>query len=320
MKHENLQLSLVIPLYNEEESLPKLVSWIYSVLQPLAYTYEVIFIDDGSTDASWRTLENLIVEYAGVKAIRFQRNYGKAAALNEGFKAAQGAVVITMDADLQDSPEEIPALYRLITEEGFAMVSGWKKKRFDKFHKRFPSKFYNGITRKVSGIKLHDFNCGLKAYRNEVVKSIEVYGEMHRYLPLIVKKAGYKAIGEKVVQHRKREFGEPKYESLSRGIKGLLDLLSLTFMHRFGKRPMHLFGFGGSLLFILGFLIFLWLAIAKFALHQYNMTDRPLFFFGLLCMVLGTQLFMAGFLGELITRNASDRNRYLISERKGWDE
>jgi glycosyltransferase involved in cell wall biosynthesis len=316
---ETLQLSVVVPLYNEEESLPRLIEWIDEVLSVHSYHYEVVLVDDGSSDKSWEIVCELQKKYAFVRGIRFQRNYGKAAALNEGFKAAGGEVVITMDADLQDSPEEIPELYRMIKEEQFDLVSGWKKKRYDSFHKRFPSKFYNGITRMVSGIKLHDFNCGLKAYRLQVVKSIEVYGEMHRYIPLIAKKAGFRKIGEKVVQHRKREFGEPKYESFSRGIKGILDLISLTFMHRFGKRPMHVFGFGGSLLFIIGFLIFLWLAIAKFVLNQYGMTDRPLFYFGLLCMVIGTQLFIAGFLGEMITRSAADRNKYLILERKGWD-
>lgn len=317
---EKMQISIVVPLYNEEESLPKLMQWIDEVLTPKKYRYEVVLVDDGSNDNSWDVVCDLQKRYSFIRAIRFQRNYGKAAALNEGFKAVSGEVVVTMDADLQDSPEEVPELYHMVMDEGYDLVSGWKKKRFDKFHKRFPSKFYNGITRAVSGIKLHDFNCGLKAYRLQVVKSIEVYGEMHRYIPLISKKAGFKNIGEKVVQHRAREFGEPKYEGFSRGIKGVLDLISLTFMHRFGSRPMHVFGFGGSLLFIVGFLIFLWLAIAKFALHQYGMTDRPLFFFGLLCMVIGTQLFIAGFLGEMITRNAAGRNEYLILERKGWDE
>lgn len=316
---DNLQISIVIPLYNEEESLTKLIEWIDEILTPKGFRYEVVLVDDGSNDRSWRIIVELAQKYGFLRAIRFQRNYGKAAALNEGFRAASGDVVITMDADLQDSPEEVSDLYDMIINDGYDLVSGWKKKRYDSFHKRFPSKFYNGITRSVSGIKLHDFNCGIKAYRNAVVKSIEVYGEMHRYIPLIAKKAGFRNIGEKVVQHRKREFGEPKYESLSRGVKGILDLISLTFMHRFGKRPMHVFGFGGSLLFIIGFLIFLWLAIAKFVLHHYGMTDRPLFFFGLLCMILGTQLFIAGFLGEMITRNASDRNIYLISEKKGWN-
>ena len=317
---KKMQISIVVPLYNEEESLPRLIEWIAEVLTTEGFSFEVILVDDGSSDSSWAVAEALMKTYDFLKAIRFQRNYGKAAALNEGFKAASGDVVVTMDADLQDSPEEVPELYHMVMDEDFDLVSGWKKKRYDSFRKRFPSKFYNGITRSVSGIKLHDFNCGLKAYRNQVVKSIEVYGEMHRYIPLIAKKAGFRRIGEKVVQHRKREFGEPKYESFSRGIKGILDLISLTFMHRFGKRPMHVFGFGGSLLFIAGFLIFLWLAIAKFALHQYGMTDRPLCYFGLLCMVIGTQLFIAGFLGEMITRNGADRNKYLVLQRKGWDD
>ena len=315
-----MQISVVVPLYNEEESLPSLAEWIDEVMTANKMSYEVIMVDDGSNDHSWRVVEYLMGKSKQVRGIRFQRNYGKAAALNEGFKAASGDVVVTLDADLQDSPEEIPELYKMITEEGFDLVSGWKQKRFDSFHKRFPSKFFNGITRSVSGIKLHDFNCGIKAYRNDVVKSIEIYGEMHRYIPLIAYQAGFKHIGEKVVQHQKRLYGQPKYESFSRGIKGLLDLLSLTFIQRFGKRPMHLFGFSGSLLFIAGFGIFIWLAIAKFAFHQYNMTSRPLFFFGLLCMIIGTQFFMAGFLGEMISRNGADRNRYLIAKKSGWDE
>ncbi|PID94030.1 MAG: glycosyltransferase [Bacteroidetes bacterium] len=317
---KRLDISVVVPLYNEEESLPRLLEWIDEVLCTTALVYEVVLVDDGSSDGSWLVIGDLLEKYAFVRAVRFQRNYGKAAALNEGFRVSSGEVVITMDADLQDSPEEIPDLYRMVMEEGYDLVSGWKKQRLDSFRKRFPSKFYNGITRAVSGIKLHDFNCGLKAYRRQVVHSIEIYGEMHRYIPLIAKQAGFKRIGEKVVRHRKREFGTPKYERFSRGIKGVLDLISLTFMHRFGSRPMHVFGFGGSLLFMAGFLIFLWLAVAKFFLHQYGMTGRPLFYVGLLCMILGTQLFIAGFLGEMIARTNVERNNYLILAKRGWDE
>jgi glycosyltransferase involved in cell wall biosynthesis len=309
-----MDISVVIPLYNEEESLPELLQWINKVMKTHKYTYEVIFVDDGSNDGSWGVINRLKAEHACVKGVKFRRNYGKSAALNKGFELASGNVVITMDADLQDSPDEIPGLYRMIVEDGYDLVSGWKKKRHDsKVTKNLPSKLYNATTRKISGIKLHDMNCGLKSYRREVVKSIEVYGEMHRYIPVIAKWAGFNKIGEKVVEHQKRKYGVTKF-GWERFINGFLDLISIMFVSRFGKKPMHLFGALGSVLFLFGFVVAVYLAYAKIFMAGYKMTDRPLFYFGLLAMVLGTQLFLAGFLGELISRSSSDRNHYLVEE------
>lgn len=309
-----MDISVVVPLYNEQESLPELIQWINRVMESHSFSYEVIFVDDGSSDDSWSVINGLKAEYACVKGVKFRRNYGKSAALNKGFELSAGKVVITMDADLQDSPDEIPELYRMIVEDGFDVVSGWKKKRHDsKVTKNLPSKLYNATTRKISGIKLHDMNCGLKAYRREVVKSIEVYGEMHRYIPVIAKWAGFKKIGEKVVEHQKRKYGVTKF-GWERFINGFLDLISIMFVSRFGKKPMHLFGALGSVLFLAGFVIAAYLAYAKMFLAGYRMTERPLFYFGLLAMVLGTQLFLAGFLGELISRSSSDRNHYLVEE------
>lgn len=308
-----MDISVVIPLYNEEESLPELTTWINQVMQANNFIYEVLLIDDGSRDGSWSVIEALAAANNAIKGIRFRRNYGKSAALNVGFQHASGKVVITMDADLQDSPEEIPELHKMITIGGFDLVSGWKKKRYDPVSKTIPTKLYNWATRRVTGIKLHDFNCGLKAYRLEVVKGIEVYGEMHRYIPVIAKWAGFSKIGEKVVAHKKRKYGTTKF-GLERFVNGFLDLMSITFVTRFGRKPMHLFGFLGTLLFLAGFVIALYLAYAKFFMEAYRMTERPLFFFGLLAMVLGTQLFLAGFLGELISRSSADRNHYLIDK------
>ena len=313
-----MDISLIIPLFNEEESLPELCSWIERVVTLHQYTYEIILIDDGSTDKSWSVIEDISSKNIHIKGIRFQRNYGKSAALNEGFKAAQGNVVITMDADLQDSPDEIPALYRMIIEEGYDLVSGWKKKRHDPFSKTIPTKLFNAVTRKVCGIRLHDFNCGLKAYKNKLVKSIEVYGEMHRYIPVLAKWAGFRKIGEKVVAHQARKYGKTKF-GWERFINGFLDLLSLSFVGRFGKRPMHFFGLWGTLIFFIGFCIWIYLGITKFAYQQYNMTDRPLFYVGLISIVIGMQLFLAGFLGELLVRNAAERNHYLIDKKIGLE-
>ncbi len=309
-----MDLSIVIPLYNEEESLPELTAWIDRVMQQQKFTYEVLLIDDGSRDDSWKVINRLAEGNPNLCGIRFRRNHGKAAALNVGFRHASGDVVITMDADLQDSPDEIPELYRMIKEGGYDMVSGWKKHRKDPLSKTIPTKLFNWTTRLMSGIRLHDFNCGLKAYKQAVVKSIEVYGEMHRYIPYLVKKAGFDEIGEKVVHHRERKYGRTKY-GLDRFFKGFLDLISISFVARFKQRPMHLFGLLGTLLFLAGFVIAAWLAYGRFVQQIYGMTDRPLFFFGLLAMILGTQLFIAGFLGEMISRSAPDRNRYHIEEK-----
>lgn len=309
-----MDLSVLVPLYNEEESLPELCAWLERVMLENNYSYEIILVDDGSNDNSWNVVKQLKASNERIRGIRFRRNYGKSAALNKGFEVALGNVVITMDADLQDSPDEIPGLYRMITEDGFDLISGWKKKRYDsKLTKNIPSKIYNTATRRMSGVKLHDMNCGLKAYRKEVVKSIEVYGEMHRYIPVIAKWAGFRKIGEKVVSHQKRKYGVTKF-GWERFINGFLDLISIMFVSRFGKKPMHLFGALGSLLFFTGFVIAAYLAYAKLFLAGYKMTERPLFYFGLLAMVLGTQLFVAGFLGELISRSSSDRNHYLVEE------
>ena len=309
-----MDISVVVPLYNEEESLPDLCSWIERVMAEHGFTYEIILVDDGSSDNSWSVVKLLQSENQFIRGLKFRRNYGKSAALNKGFEKAQGNVVITMDADLQDSPDEIPGLYQMITEEGYDLVSGWKKKRYDsKLTKNIPSKIYNATTRRLSGVKLHDMNCGLKAYRREVVKAIEVYGEMHRYIPVIAKWAGFKKIGEKVVVHRKRQFGVTKF-GWERFVNGFLDLVSIMFVSRFGRRPMHLFGSLGTLLFLAGFAIAGYLAYAKIFLDSYKMTERPLFYLGLLAMVMGTQLFLAGFIGELISRSSSDRNHYLVEE------
>ena len=315
-----IDISLVIPLYNEEESLPELVDWIERVCTEHGYQHEVIMIDDGSTDNSWKVVQDLSQQYAAVKGIKFQRNYGKSAALNEGFKAAKGNVVITMDADLQDSPDEIPELYRMITAEGFDLVSGWKKVRHDNaLTKNLPSKLYNAVNRSISGIKLHDMNCGLKSYRRKVVKSIEVYGEMHRFIPVLAKWAGFRKIGEKVVVHRARKYGVSKF-GWERFINGFLDLLSIQFISRFGKKPMHFFGTLGTLTFMLGFIITIYLIISKFVdPANFALTNRPAFYLALVSMIIGTQFFLTGFIAELISRSAADRNHYLIEERLKLD-
>lgn len=314
-----MNISVIVPLLNEAESLPDLSAWIKRVMDAHHFTYEVIMVDDGSTDDSWKVIQSLHQENENIKGIRFRRNYGKSAALNTGFEACQGEVVITMDADLQDSPDEIPELYRMVTEDGYDLVSGWKKVRYDsKIAKNIPSKFFNWTTRKMSGIQLHDFNCGLKAYRQEVVKSIEVYSEMHRYIPVIAKWAGFTKIGEKVVLHQKRQFGTSKF-GWNRFVNGYLDLLTISFMTRFSKKPMHAFGLWGSVAFFVGFVSAIWLIIAKLV-HQSQglpfrqVTDQPLFAIAMLAMILGFMLFLAGFLGEMIVRNSPDRNQYLISD------
>ncbi len=307
-----MQISLVIPLFNEEESLPELAAWIDRVMKENNFSYEVIMIDDGSKDKSWSVIQQLSVQNPNIKGVKFRRNYGKSAGLQVGFERAKGDVVITMDADLQDSPDEIPGLYHMITDEGFDLVSGWKQKRFDPITKTIPTKLYNAAARWMSGIYLHDFNCGLKAYRNEVVKSVEVYGEMHRYIPVLAKKSGFGKIGEKIVQHQARKYGVTKF-GMERFLFGFLDLLSVSFMTRFAKRPMHIFGGFGVLSFFIGFCIVLYLTIAKFAFAQYHMTERPIFYIGLLSIIVGVQLFVAGFLGELVARSGSDRNRYDIA-------
>ena len=312
-----LDVSIVIPLKNEAESLPELMAWIKKVVTANNYSYEVLFIDDGSTDNSWDIITQLQQENKAVKGIKFQRNYGKSPALNEGFKAAQGNVVITMDADLQDSPDEIPALYNMIMVNNYDLVSGWKKKRYDNtFTKNIPSKLFNAATRSMAKIKLHDFNCGLKAYKNKVVKSVEIYGEMHRYIPVLAKWAGFGNIGEKVVEHRARKYGVTKF-GWERFINGFLDLTTLKFVGRFGKRPMHFFGLWGTVAFMIGLGIFTYLTIVKFFFGGVGMTQRPVFYFAILAMIIGSQLFLAGFIGELITRNAPDRNHYLIETKLG---
>ncbi len=314
-----MNLSIVVPLYNEEESLPELVDWIKRVLEPLKITYELLFVDDGSTDTSWNVIERLVQDNFEVKGIKFRRNYGKSAALFTGFEAAKGEVVITMDADLQDNPDELPELFRMINEEGYDLVSGWKKKRHDPLGKTLPSKFFNRTARYISGIKLHDFNCGLKAYRKEVIKSIEVYGEMHRYIPILAKRNGFSKIGEKVVVHRERQYGVSKF-GIERFLKGFLDLLSVTFISKFGKRPMHLFGGLGTLMFLIGFFSSLYLGINKLycvyhRIDQALVTSSPYFYIALTCMIIGTQLFVAGFLAELLSRNSPERNKYQIEKR-----
>ena len=313
-----MDVSVVIPLFNEEESIPELVKWIEKVEREHGLSYELIMIDDGSTDRSWEILTELASENLKISAIRFRKNYGKSAALHVGFQYTTGDVVITMDADLQDSPEEIPDLYRMIMDDGYDLVSGWKKKRYDPFIKRVTSKFYNWTARRVTGIPLHDLNCGLKAYRNDVVKSIEVYGEMHRYIPVIAKRAGFSRIGEKVVKHQKRLYGKTKY-GMERFINGFLDLLTISFITRFGKRPMHIFGTLGTLMFLIGFLSALWLGVQKIymlnkGLKTILITESPYFFLALTAMIIGTLLFVSGFLGELISRNSSERNQYFIKD------
>lgn len=315
-----MNISVVIPLFNEDESLPELHEWIARVMTANDFSYEIIFVDDGSKDTSWQVIESLSAKNDHVHGIKFRRNYGKSAALNVGFEAAQGDVIITMDADLQDSPDEIPDLYKMIVTDGFDLVSGWKKKRYDPLTKTIPTKLFNWATRKMSGINnLHDFNCGLKAYRKDVVKSIEVYGEMHRYIPVIAKWAGFTKIEEKEVMHRERKYGTTKF-GLERFVNGFLDLMSITFMSKFGKRPMHFFGFYGMLCFIAGGLLTLWLTGEKFLKSAYHIptrdvVDKPYFYIALTAMVIGTQLFLAGFIGELVSRNSSDRNKYLIEKR-----
>lgn len=310
-----LCVSVVIPLLNEAESLPELTEWIDRVAGAHRLSYEIIFIDDGSTDSSWNVIRSLAARYPAVKGLKFQRNYGKSAALNEGFKAAQGDVVITMDADLQDSPDEIPELYRMVLEDGYDLVSGWKKKRYDNtFTKNLPSKLYNSVTRSMSGIKLHDMNCGLKAYRRNVVKSIEVYSEMHRYIPVLAKWAGYKKIGEKVVEHRARKFGVSKF-GISRFINGPLDLASVMFVGRYGKKPMQFFGLIGSLVFLVGFLVIGYMIFARFYFDDYWLANRPPFYIALTCIILGSMFFLTGFVAELVVRNAPERNHYLIEEK-----
>lgn len=314
-----MNISIVIPLYNEAESLSKLHDWIVRVMEENKFSYEIIFVNDGSTDNSWQIIENLKKQSPQVRGIKFRHNYGKSPALYCGFQASQGDVVITMDADLQDSPDEIPALYEMIMEKGYDLVSGWKKKRYDsKLTKNIPSKIYNATARGVTGIKLHDMNCGLKAYRNEVVKNIEVYGEMHRYIPYLAKNAGFTKIGEKVVTHRKREFGSTKF-GMSRFVNGYLDLMTLWFLSKFGKKPMHFFGLFGSLMFICGLIAIIVVGAVKLhAIFNHTkailVTESPYFYIALVAMILGTQLFMTGFLGEIIARNSTERNNYKIEK------
>ncbi|WP_113662433.1 glycosyltransferase family 2 protein [Pedobacter nanyangensis] len=313
-----MDISVVVPLYNEEESLPELIAWIDDVMQKHHFSYEAVFVDDGSTDRSWQVIAELKQQFASIKAIKFRRNYGKSAALNVGFAATQGEVIITMDADLQDSPDEIPELYRKIKEEGYDVISGWKKKRYDPITKTIPTKLFNAATRKMSGIQLNDFNCGLKAYRNDVVKTIEVYGEMHRYIPVLAKWAGFAKIGEQVVEHRARKYGVTKF-GLSRFINGFLDLMSIFFVGKFGKRPMHFFGSLGVLSFFVGIIMALYIMIEKQVLIWNNLpyrnsTDQPLFYLALVAIIVGSQMFLAGFVAELVGRNAPERNQYLIEK------
>lgn len=313
-----MDISVVVPLFNEEESLPELVTWIDRVMLKNDFSYEVVLVDDGSKDTSWEVIEQLRTKYSTVRGIKFRRNYGKSAALFSGFEIVNGDVVITMDADLQDSPDEIPELYRMIKEDGFDLVSGWKQKRYDPISKTIPSKFFNRTARAMSGIKLHDFNCGLKAYKNKVVKSVEVYGEMHRYIPILAKEAGFVKITEKVVQHQERKYGVTKF-GLSRFINGFLDLLSITFISKFGKKPMHFFGLLGTLMFLVGFFASAWIGFQKiYSMSKGEMaplvTDSPYFFIALATMVIGTQLFLTGFIAELVSRSSSERNTYQIEK------
>jgi glycosyltransferase involved in cell wall biosynthesis len=314
-ENKNIQISVVVPLFNEDESLPELHSWIVKVMNANSFSYEILFVNDGSTDKSWEVIESLSAKDSCVRGIKFQRNYGKSAALHVGFQATKGNVIITMDADLQDSPDEIPGLYKMITEDGFDLVSGWKKKRYDPITKTIPTKIYNGVNRMMSGIKLHDMNCGLKAYRKEVVKSVEIFGEMHRYIPVIAKAAGFGKIGEKVVQHQERKYGKTKF-GMNRFVNGFLDMFTITFITRFGKKPMHFFGLLGSLFFMLGFFLVSWMVVDKLFFDTTGrlISERPEFYIGLTTIVLGTQLFLAGFIAELIGRASSTRNNYLIEK------
>lgn len=322
-KSDSMDLSVVVPVYNEEESISELADWIEKVCHTANLEFEILFIDDGSSDTSWNVISGLSKENRYIKGLRFRRNYGKAAALHSGFLESKGDVVITMDSDLQDSPEEIPGLVSMINQEGFDMVSGWKKKRYDPFLKRCSSRIYNGTARLFSGIKLHDFNCGLKAYRNDVVKSIEIFGEMHRYIPMLARKAGFSKIGEKIVQHSPRKYGSSKY-GLDRFMKGYLDLLTIGFITRFGKSPMHLFGSLGTLMFLIGFIMASYLGIRKLVFIHNNLraplvTESPYFYIALTVMIIGSVLFLTGFLGELVNRNSSERNNYLIKDRVNLD-
>jgi glycosyltransferase involved in cell wall biosynthesis len=312
-----MDISIVVPLKDEAESLPELCAWISRVMEAHGFSYEVMLVDDGSTDDSWAVIGRLRAGNPHLRGIRFQRNYGKSAALQEAFRYVQGDVVITMDADLQDSPDEVPELYRMVMQDGYDLVSGWKKKRYDNvFTKNLPSKLYNAVTRRLSGIYLHDFNCGLKAYRLRVVQSIEVYGEMHRYMPILAKWAGFRRIGEKVVEHRARKYGESKF-GLERFVNGFLDLGTIMFIGKFGKKPMQFFGLWGTLFFFLGFLISIWLVVNKAIDTTYSLTNKPAFYLALAVMVIGVQMFLAGFVAELVSRNAGDRNSYLVGERLG---
>ncbi|WP_321296024.1 glycosyltransferase family 2 protein [Marinifilum fragile] len=313
-----MDISVVVPLFNEDESIPELVAWIDRVMTQNNFSHEIILVDDGSNDTSWEVIETLQKKYSAVRGIKFRRNYGKSAALFSGFELAKGEVVITMDADLQDSPDEIPELYRMIKEEDFDLVSGWKQKRYDPISKTIPSKFFNRTARAMSGIKLHDFNCGLKAYKNKVIKSIEVYGEMHRYIPILAKQAGFVRITEKVVQHQERKYGVTKF-GLNRFINGFLDLLSITFISKFGKKPMHFFGLLGTLMFFVGFFASAWIGFQKIysmsqGIKAPLVTDSPYFYIALATMIIGTQLFLAGFVAELISRSSSERNTYQIEK------
>lgn len=318
-----IDISVVVPLLNEEESLPELVEWIRKVMKENDFTYEIILVDDGSNDDSWGVIKHLNLADPHVKGIRFRRNYGKSAALNKGFEASSGKVIITMDADLQDSPDEIPGLYQMITQDGYDLVSGWKKKRYDPVSKTLPTKLYNWATRKMSGVHLHDFNCGLKAYKRQVIKSIEVYGEMHRYIPVIAKRSGFGKIGEKVVSHQPRKYGVTKF-GLERFVNGFLDLMSISFVTRFAKRPMHFFGTIGLLFFIGGGMISAWILAVKFfrlgGERVREVVDQPLFYLALVAMIIGTQLFLTGFLAELVSRSSADKNTYLLEEVVGLQE
>lgn len=314
-----MDLSIVIPLFNEEESLPELEAWIRKVVEKEDYSYEIIMVDDGSKDKSWEVVRELSLKNPNLKGIKFRRNHGKSPALQKGFEAAQGEVVITMDADLQDSPDEIPELVKMIKEDGYDLVSGWKKKRHDPLNKTLPSKLFNKVVSIVSHIKLHDFNCGLKAYRNELVKAVELYGDLHRFIPLLAKWSGFEKIGEKVVIHRERKYGYSKF-GWERLITGFLDLLSIVFVGRFGKRPMHFFGTLGVVSIGLGFITLIYLSIAKLIYEEYGIAERPLFFFGILALIIGTQLFVTGFLAELVVKTAPDRNNYVIEERLNLED
>jgi glycosyltransferase involved in cell wall biosynthesis len=312
-----MQISIVVPLFNEDESLPELCAWVHRVCTAHQFSYEMLLVDDGSTDISWAVVKQLRENNANIRGIKFQRNYGKSAALNEAFKATKGDVIITMDADLQDSPDEIPELYKMITEGGYDLVSGWKQKRYDPLSKTIPTKLFNWTNRKLSGVSLHDMNCGLKAYKSKVTKSIELFGDMHRYIPVLAKGAGFHNIGEKVVQHQARKYGVSKYMGWSRFVNGILDLFTVNFITRFGKKPMHFFGLIGVLLFLIGFILAAYMVFAKLYFAEYYLSNKPAFLVSLVIMILGTQFFLAGFIGELITRNSPERNNYLVEETLG---